>query len=169
MNFRHSIFILLISFIILGCGYKPSSWYARQAINGNVFVDIKINIIDPRNAVLIKDAMNEIVVNKFGSKLTTNKKLANTLVNLELGTVSLTQIQYDVDGYVRLYRILVPINVTYKNDKKRGKFAVKGDYDFSIGDDTVISDAKRFEAIKQAASNAMDEIVSKLAVESYKK
>ena len=169
MNFKNSIFVLLAVFVLLGCGYKPSSWYAKQAISGNVFVDIKINIIDPRNAVLIKDAMNEIVVNKFGAKLTTNKKTANTFVNLELGSVSLSQIQYDADGYVRLYRILVPINVTYKNSKKHGKFAVKGDYDFSIGDDTVISDAKRFEAIKQAASNAMDEVVSKLAIESYRR
>jgi hypothetical protein len=169
MNFKHSIFVFLFSLLLLGCGYKPSSWYASQAIQGKVFVDIKINIIDPRNAVLIKDAMNEIVVNKFGSKLTTNKKLANTVVNLELGKVSLSQIQYDNSGYVRLYRIKVPVKVDYKNSKKSGKFSLFGDYDFSIGDDTVISDAKRFEAIKQAATNAMDEIVSKLAIESYRR
>ena len=169
MNFRHGIVFVLLSLVLVGCGYKPSSWYAKKAIHGKVFVDITIDIVDPRNTVLIKDAMNEIVVNKFAAKLTTDKKTADTIVNLSLGNVSLSEIQYDRLGYVKLYRIVVPVKVHYKNSKKSGKFSVKGDYDFSIGDDTVISDAKRFEAIRQASSNAMDEIVSKLAIESYRK
>ncbi|MEA1915706.1 MAG: LPS assembly lipoprotein LptE [Campylobacterota bacterium] len=165
----HSIVFVVLLLIVTGCGYKPASWYAKQAIHGDVFVDVTIDVVDPRNTVLIKDAMNEIVVSKFGSKLTAIKKDADTVINLKLGKVSLSEIQYDQVGYVRLYRIVVPVDVQYTNKKKAGKFTVRGDYDFSIGDDTVISDAKRFEAIRQAASNAMDEVISKLAIQSYKK
>lgn len=163
------LLVSVIVFILSGCGYKPASWYAKEAIQGDVFVDVVINVVDPRNAVLVKDAMNEIIISKFGNKLTKERSKAQTIVTLKLGTASLTAIQYNPTGYVRLYRSRVPVEVTYNNKNKKGAFTITGEHDFSIGDDTVISDSKRFEAIKNAASDALDEIVSRLAVEAYRR
>lgn len=168
MSMKHFL-VGIIALVFIGCGYKPASWYAKEAVQGNVFVDVKINVIDPRNGVLVKDAMNEIIITKFGNNLTKDRKKAQTFIDLSLGNVSLSAIQYDTEGYIRMYRSKVPVSVKYKNPQRSGSFTITGDYDFSVGDNTVISDAKRFEAIKNAASDAMDEIVSRLAVEAYRR
>ena len=167
---KKHLFVGLMALFLIGCGYKPAAWYAKEAIQGDVFVDVQISVIDPKNAVLVKDAMNEIIITKFGNKLVKDRSKAQTVVDMKLGTVSLTQIQYNAEGYVRLYRSKIPVIVKYRNKNRSGSFTITGDYDFSVGGDTtVISDAKRFEAIKNAASDAMDEIVSRLAVEAYRR
>lgn len=163
------LFIISYSLLVItGCGYKPASTYAKEAISGKVFVDIYINIHDPKNTVLIKDAMNEIIASRFKAKLTKDKKEADTLIYLELGSVGLSELQYDRDGYVKLYRATSNIKVNYKAPKKSGIVKVSGNYDFTVDDGTVISDTKRFEAIRTASAKALDEVISKLALESFK-
>jgi len=166
--------VLLFSFYFLlftfsGCGYKPSSHYAKNKIKGKVYVDVDINLEDPKNTVLIKDAMNEVVVSRFKSQLVYDKLEADTLIKLKLNSVSLKEIQYDKQGYVKLYRATVSIKVIYKGSGTSGTVTVSGSYDFTVDDDTVISDTKRFEAIKVASSKALEEITSKFAIESFKK
>lgn len=52
--------------------------------------------------------------------------------------------------------------------KGKNNFNVSGVYDFSIEDGTTISDSKRFTAVKAAANKALDEVISKLAVLSFR-
>lgn len=163
------LFSFILAFVLSGCGYKPSSVYAKKEINGNVFVDLFIDYKDPKNAVLIKDAMNEILVHRLGSNLVYDKSLADTIIDLKLGSVSMSEIQYDTQGYVKLYKATVSIAVGYKNKEKSNKFSVSGTYDFSIDGGGTITDTKRFEAIKNASSKALEEVLSKIAVASFKK
>ncbi len=59
------------------------------------------------------------------------------------------------------------LNIIIKKETK--SFNVTGDYDFSIDDGTTITDTKRFEAIRNAASEALEEVISKIAVNSLQK
>lgn len=163
------LFSFILAFVLSGCGYKPSSTYAKEQIKGNVFVDLYIDYKDPKNAVLIKDAMNEILVHRLGSKLVYDRSLADTIINLKLGSVSMSELQYDTQGYVKLYKSTVSITVGYKNKEFANNFSVSGTYDFSIDGDGTITDTKRFEAIRSAASKALEEVISKIAVSSFKK
>lgn len=168
MNFKSFIVSVLVLFLFTACGYKPSSVYAKKEIYGKVFVELNVNIEDPKNSVLIKDAMVELLVHRLGSKLVNKKELADTIVNVKLNSVGLSTLQYDDSGYIKLYKARANINVDYKNKENARKFNVSGTYDFSIEDGGTISDSKRFEAIKAASNKAMDEVISKIAVLSFK-
>ena len=166
--------LILFSFVLAtvfltGCGYKPSSHYAKEKIKGKVYVDVKVDLEDPKNSVLIKDAMNDIIVNRFQRVLVNSKALADTILTVKLNSVAMSELQKDELGYVNLYRADVSINVNYAGLGGKGSIDVSGNYDFSVDDGSTISDAKRFEAIKLAANKALEEIVSKFAVDSFRK
>ena len=171
MRLKQIVFSLCILFFITACGYKPSSTYAKTQLSGKIFVNLIIDLEDPRNAVLIKDAMNELIVHRLDSKIVDKRELADTIVDLKLNSVSMQELQYDELGYNKLYKAVVSISVNYMNKKtnKKEAFSLSGDYDFSIDNNTTITDTKRFEAIRNAASKALEELISKLAVVSFKK
>lgn len=170
-----SLNVLLIAFILsaffTGCGYRPASHYAKKEIAGKIYVNLEVNLSDPKNSVLIKDALNELLVNKLNAKLVHTEEEADTLMNISLGSVGLSEQSYGDDGYAKLYRAGVSIAVDYqKKGKSKQSLSVSGYYDFSIDDgSSTISETKRFEAIKTASSKALDEVISKLAVQTFKK
>ncbi len=100
---RLSRLLILISliFIISGCGYKPATYYTKKELKGKVFVNLKINLEDPRNVVLIKDAMNEILVHRLGSKIVDDPSQADTIMNLDLQRVNMSVVQEDTQGIVK--------------------------------------------------------------------
>ena len=163
----------LCSFIFNGCGYKPTVSYAKKELTGNVYVKLFVDLKDPRNAVLIKDSMNQLLTQKLGAKLVYDEKIADVVMNLKINSVSMSVIQYDSEGYNQLYRASVTILVAYTKKAKKGitTFTVSGETDFSVGDDDsdTITDTVRYEAIKDASDDALDEVLSKIAVASFKK
>ena len=104
MRLKSIVLAVLIGLVFVACGYKPGSYYAKKEIQGNVFVDLKVNIEDPKNSVLIKDAMNELLVHKLDAKLVNKKELADTIVVVRLNSTSFATLQYDSDGYSKLYK-----------------------------------------------------------------
>ena len=174
-NIKKVLFVLftlsLCFFTFNGCGYKPTSYYAKKELSGKVFVRLFVDLKDPRNAVLIKDAMNQLLVHKLDSKLVYDEALADTIMSIKINSVNMTELQYDADGYNNLYRAKVSINVNYnkKAEKISRSFTVSGETDFSLGSSTTITDTKRFEAIKNASDDALDEVLSKIAIQSFKK
>jgi hypothetical protein len=170
MKLSHVLFSFFVIFFMTACGYRPASHYAKKELSGKIFVNLIINLEDPRNAVIIKDAMNEIIVHRLDSQIVYDRSLADTIVNVKLNSVSMQTLQYDEQGYNRLYKAVVSIKVDYtkKSTKIKKSFSVSGDYDFSIAGKT-ITDTKRFEAIKAAAAKALEEMISRIAVNSFAK
>ncbi|RXK03363.1 LPS assembly lipoprotein LptE [Halarcobacter bivalviorum] len=166
---KNSLLVLLVVFLFTACGYKPSSHYAKRQLEGSVFVNLIINLEDPRNAVIIKDAMHELIVHRLDSNLVFDKKLADTILDVKLNSVGMQELQDDEDGYNNLYRAVVTILVSYHKDGAKKSFTVSGDYEFSINKGSTITDSKRFEAIRNAATKALEEVISKLAVQSFEK
>ena len=154
---------------LTGCGYKPSSYYAKDAISGDVYVDVKIDIKNAQNSVLIKDAMNEIVLNQFDATLTNNKANADTVVIVALSSVSHAAISSDDAGYAKTYRTTVNIAVKYK--KRNGSnvsMKVSNYYDYSVDADSTLTEQKKQEAVKIAATKALSNIFSKIAISTLK-
>ena len=165
------LFTLQFSLLVLfsGCGYKPSSYYAKQKVKGKIFVDVIVNLENPKNSVEVKDALNQIILRKFDRQLVYNRSEANTVLVMELESIKTRELQKDKQGYVNLYRTDVIIGVKYDGVNGKGKIDVDGSYDFSVGDESTVSDIKRFEAIKIAANKALEEVVSKFAIETFRK
>jgi len=156
-------------FILSGCGYKPTSYYAKNEISGKVYVDLAMDIDNSQNSILVKDAMNEMVLNKFNAQLAHNKNEADTLVFVKLASVSYNVITSDNQGYAKTYRANVKISVNYQ--KKGGvskTILVSNYYDYSVEADALVSDQQKQEAVKNAAIRALDDLFSKIAVNSFK-
>ena len=113
------VFSLLI---LTACGYKPTSYYAKNEISGKVFVKLFIDINNATNSVMVKDAVNEMIINEFGAKLTNDKNKADTIVDVTLGNVSFITLQSDNSGFAKLYRTNVTINLKYKKQNKILRF-----------------------------------------------
>ena len=164
------VFTISIAFFINACGYKPSTYYAKKEMEGNVFVKLDVSLEDPRNSVLVKDAVNKILLQKLDSKIVNDRNRADVIMNLGINSVSITTLQYDKEGYNKLYKAIVIIKVEYfrKDDGIKKSFTVDGEYDFSIDIGTTLTDSNRFDAISNASTKAVDEILSKIAVASFK-
>ena len=136
----------------------------------NVFVKLDVSLEDPRNSVLVKDAVNKILLQKLDSKIVNDRNRADVIMNLGINSVSITTLQYDEEGYNKLYKAEVVIKVEYfrKDDGIKKSFIVDGEYDFSIDIVTTLTDSNRFDAISNASTKAVDEILSKIAVASFK-
>lgn len=157
--------VLAVTLMFTGCGYRPSSYYTKKILGDKIYTEVYIDINDPENSVLIKDAINEAVVSRFRSKIVDKIDEANTLFYVKFKSKSFTPIAYDNDGYVVAYKAKVSLEITYVDKAgKKDSFDVSGTYDFPIEANSVISDSKRFEAIKFASYKAISEFISKLSV-----
>ncbi len=160
--------IIFFMFLINGCGYKPTYQYAKKVMGEGIYVDTKVSLIDPQNSVLITDALREAVISKFHSNLTSKDK-ADSWMQTTLNSINFQPIQYDNNGYVIAYKTIVTLKTKYHDKNKKIRVInTTGDYDFSIEANSVISDNKRFEAIKFASIKAMDELISKISIKGMK-
>jgi hypothetical protein len=76
-----------------------------------------------------------------------------------------TPIQYDSNGYVVGYRMLVRLTIVkYKNGRSK-RYSSTGSYDFSVTANSILTDQQRFDAIKFGASKAIDSFIAKLSAD----
>jgi len=161
LNIRY--LILVFAIILSSCGYKPITEYTKKVFTNKIYVDVDVYLRDPENAVLVKDALNEAVISRFSAKLV-SKENATTKLKVKFRRVVFSPIQYDSNGYAVFYRVKVTLDISYiVNDEKGAQKAV-GYYDFPIEPSAVISDSKRFGAIRFGAEKAIDSFISQMAV-----
>lgn len=132
-----------------------------------VYVDVKIDLRDPENAVLIKDAIHQAVISRFKAKLVQTKEEASTLLHIAIKKVEFSPLQYNKSGYVIYYRTYTKLMVVYQKGAQKERFSVYGTYDFPIEPDAVVSDMLRYEAIKKSATKAINQFVSRLSMKNY--
>lgn len=165
-----TIFSVSLAFLFVACGYKPSTYYAKKEMEGNVYVKLDVSLVDPRNSVLVKDAVTKILIQKLDSNLVDKEKDADVFMNLGISSVNLSALQYDAKGYNKLYKAQVFIRVDYyrKENGIKKSFTVDGEYDFAVDIGGTITDANRYDAITKASDQAVSEVVSRIAVQSFK-
>ncbi|ABV66678.1 LPS assembly lipoprotein LptE [Aliarcobacter butzleri] len=165
-----TIFSVSLAFLFVACGYKPSTYYAKKEMEGNVYVKLDVSLVDPRNSVLVKDAVTKILIQKLDSNLVDKEKDADVVMNLGISSVNLSALQYDAKGYNKLYKAQVFIRVDYyrKENGIKKSFTVDGEYDFAVDIGGTITDANRYDAITKASDQAVSEVVSRIAVQSFK-
>jgi hypothetical protein len=164
----------LLAFTLAACGYKPTTHYVKKELgyNAKYYVNMHIAVNNAKNSVIIKDAINEAIISRFAGKLVSNSNEADTIMNVSLSGVSTSAIQYDTDvnsdtyGYANLYRTSVSISVSYTNKSSNGSFSVSDSYEFAVDGSAIVSETKKFQAIKNAASKAFDKVISNIAVRS---
>lgn len=166
MYFR--LFVFIIVFSLSGCGYKPVSYYSKEVLGEKIYVNVESSLQDPENTVLIKDAINEVIVSKLHARLTTMQE-ADAKLYVRLKKVEFEPIQYDKNGFVIAYKTHVDLSTRYLSSKKDKTIVTSGEYDFPIESNSVISDTKRFEAIRFASKKAIEEFISIIGVKGLTK
>lgn len=157
-----SAFLLLV--LIAGCGYLPASKQARKVVGKNVYVDVIVSLKDPENAVIIKDATRKAVVTRFHSSLVPKDK-AQTILLVEMSGIGFVPLQYDENGYIIVYRAVVNIRVTRSSSGESQSYTSRGNFDFTIEPNAVITDSQRFDAITNASLKALDSFVAQVGAE----
>ncbi len=175
MNFKSFCQVVLaVSLLSLfcGCGYKPTSYYAKEQINGTVYIESSIDMENSDNSILIKDIMHELIISQFNSKIVYKKEDADINIKVKLNSVSHIGLETSDDGYTKLYRTIVSISVRYKDKRKNSNeivITVSNYYDYTVDNDSVVTNEKKLEAVRLASSKAMSDIFSKIAIRSFKK
>ncbi|AJC86486.1 LPS assembly lipoprotein LptE [Campylobacter sp. RM16704] len=160
--------IICFVFFVVACGYIPSSQMTNKVLGENVFLKINISKQDPENSVYITDILREVMLNKLGRKIT-DEYNADSSIIVTIKKLEFYPMIYDKNGYVINYKaeLYLEFIMRYK-DGKEELVNTKGSYNFDINPNSVISDQARFEAIKNASSEAFDEFVSIIAIRGYK-
>lgn len=158
---------LVISLLLVGCAYKPSAKFARSVIGEKVSTQVNVSMIDPENSVIIKDAVDAAVIERFKSSLT-HRSATTTHLVISLKSVSFAPLQYDSNGYIISYRTLVTLGILRQKVDFSKNYTAKGTFDFSIEPNAIISDQARFDAIKFASEKAIDSFVAQVAAEGVR-
>ena len=132
-----------------------------------IYIDVKIDIQNLNNSILIKDALIDMLSSKLDAEIVHEKSLANTTIYGELKSVSETALESDDRGYAKIYRETVTVFISYvAADGKGRNFTVSNYYDFVVSDDSVVTNSKKEEAIKLAINKALSDVFSKIAIHS---
>jgi len=158
------LFSFAILFMMAGCGYSPASHYAKNVVGESVSTEVVISMEDPKNTVIIKDAVDTAVITKFRTALV-SKSSSKTHLKLLLTSVTFTPLQYDTNGYVITYRTTVSMTIERTSEASSGHYAATGVYDFNIEPQAIISDQARFEAIRLSSQKALDVFIAQVAAQ----
>jgi hypothetical protein len=158
---------LLLVFLLLlmsGCGYKPSSKYARNIVGEKVSTSITISAQDPENTVIIKDAVDLAIIEIFRASLT-DKAYSDSHLYLSISPPLYTALQYDNDGFIIAYRATIVLAIARESKESKKNYTATGTYDFSVVPNAVITDQERFDAIKYSSIKAIASFVAQVSAE----
>lgn len=155
-------------FTLTGCGYRPSSQYVKPVVLESVSTHIVISMRDPDNTVLLKDALNEAVVERFRTSLT-DRSHSQTHLTIALSDTTFVPIRYDTNGYIIAYRAIIRLDIDRETDGIVKRYQARGTHQFTIEPNAIISDFVRFEAIKFGSEKALDSFVAQIASEGVRR
>jgi hypothetical protein len=159
-----------ILLFFISCGYRPISHYSKNVISGSSYIEVDVNLNDPKNMLIIKDELIDIFLTKLKTNISDSKDRADNIFTINYEKIKFKPIRYDDYGYVTVYRADLNLIIDYEinNGAKKGRIESYGNYSFSIDKSNVVSDIERFKAIKYASYEAIDEFISRLSLMEYK-
>ncbi|CAA6809617.1 MAG: Unknown protein [uncultured Campylobacterales bacterium] len=155
------IVFCFIALFILGCaGYEPISKLNKSIFKDEIYAEVIVDKKNPRNSIQIQNSINQIIISKFDAKISKNPDATNMII--ETKNISFEPISYDQNGYIVAYQSIVELGVTYNKETTFHK----GTFNFNIEAESSITESKRFQAIKEASSKAIDSFISAIIVKS---
>jgi hypothetical protein len=157
--------------LLVGCGYKPVSSYAKKSFSEKIYVNIVTSPSEPENTVKVRDQVRMALMTKFGSSLTDDKNSSNTRLDVSIIQMSSDALQINNQGYVIVYRMIVKLNtnIYFADINKTKNIISTGSQDFPVDPKVGISSSAQTEAIGSAASKAVDSLISQLAIIGVKR
>ncbi len=154
------VFLAVLGVLLLTvCGYKPSSHYIKQVFADAVYVDVKVDAVEPENAPFIKDEMNRLVYTRFKGRVT-SEALAENKIEIRYAGSNYIPLAYDENGYVTRYR--ANIIVRFKMETKQGQLSktISSIVESDIRASSFTSSALKIEAIRKGLGKALDQFLA---------
>lgn len=85
MKIAKSVFYLFLMsalFIVSGCGYKPTTSFAKASIGEKIYLQVMLDKAEPENGVYIRDKLTEAVYDRLGSRLVPTKEQADSTLTV---------------------------------------------------------------------------------------
>lgn len=158
------ILVSLITLLFVSCGYKPSSKFSREVIGEKISTSIVISSQDPENTVIIKDAVDQAIIEVFHASIT-KRSYSDTHLEIKVDNPVYTPIVYNENGFVVGYIMNITLNITRYHNGISKKYKSSGSFDFVVQPNAVVSDQERFEAIKYSAHKAVLSFIAQVSAD----
>ena len=165
---KQIILLLLASLVLTSCGYRPSSKFSRDVLGEKISTSVIISQVDPENTVIIKDAVDQAVIDVFHASLVDSKD-ADTHLTLRISNPSYSPLQYNDNGFIISYRATITLMIRRESKNLIKNYTSIGNYDFSVVPNAVLTDQERFDAIKFSSIKAISSFVSQVSAEGSRK
>ncbi len=129
-----------------------------------ISTSIVISAQDPENTVIIKDAVDEAIIEVFHASLY-DRARSDTHLVLSIANPTYTPIVYDNDGFVTGYRMTIILSIVRNHSGVSKRYSAKGTHDFTVVPNAVVTDQERFEAIRFSAAKAIRSFVAQVSSE----
>lgn len=159
--------LLLLALLIVGissCGYKPSAKYTREVLGEKISTSVVISMEDPENSVIIKDAVDQAIVDIFHASLS-DKNYSDTHLHVSTSEPTYVPLQYNDNGFVISYRATINLMIIRESKTLKKRYNSLGNYDFAVVPNAVLTDQERFDAIKFSSIKAISGFVSQVSAE----
>jgi len=156
--------LILTLYNLVGCGYTPSAKFARQTMGEKISTSVIISAVDPENTVIMKDAVDAAIIKVFQASLV-DKSKSDTHLVLSMGAPAYQAVVFDNNGYITGYRMTVTLKIVKSHDGIKKSYTAKGNYDFEIAPNAIVSDQQRFEAIGFSVDKAIRSFVAQVSAE----
>ena len=163
-----SLILAVLLIQLSGCGYKPSAKYAREVLGKTISTIVIISAQDPENTVIIKDAVDQVIIDVFHAALV-DEKYAQTHLRIKISDPTYVPLQYNNNGFVISYRATITLMITRESKTLKKNYSSVGNYDFSVVPNAVLTDQERFDAIKFSSLKAISSFVAQVAAEGSRK
>jgi len=157
LSIQYSLVILAVV-LFTACGYKPSSQYIKHIFTDAVYVEVKVDAIEPENAPFVRDEMNRMVYTRFKGRVT-SKEEASSRIYVNYKGTSFVPLAFE-DGYVTRYR--ADIRVNFKMETKDGIInkRIVSRVEENIQASSFTSSLLRIEAMRLGLARALDQFIA---------
>ncbi|WP_309497003.1 LPS assembly lipoprotein LptE [Sulfurovum sp.] len=146
-----------VVFVLTACGYKPSSHAIKNIFSDSVYVEVKVDRVEPENAPFVRDELNRMIYTRFKGHVTT-KELAQSQIIADYRGSTFYPLAYE-DGYVVRYRANIRIRFTMLTKEGKLSKTISSRVESDIQASSINSSVLRTEAIRKGLEKALDEFL----------
>jgi len=149
---------IAVLFLLTACGYKPSSHTIKNIFSDSVYVEVKVDRVEPENATFVRDELNRIVYTRFKGRVVSKEEAKSQIIADYRGS-RFYPLAYK-DGYVIRYRANIKIHFTILT--KEGETltkSIESRVESDIEASSITSSVLRTEAIRKGLEKSLDQFI----------
>ncbi len=152
--------LLIVSVLLFtACGYKPTKATLHRFFGEKVYVQVDVDPVEPENAPFIKDAINTMIYQRFGS-VVTEKKEAQSSITVRYNGSDFYPLSYDTNGYITRYRVSVRADFALHTPHGKAHKQIVSVDEADIQASALRSSGLRIEAIRKGMQKALDQFLA---------